>query len=328
LKNTMRLPASIFVIIVALLAAGFFCDRHLLSKGYKIRSATACYFYVKHVLACRHKAEDTVVKGKNGWLFVDEEIQSLYSVWPNSNLEKISQFSNGLKYFSVTLVVVPVPNKIDFYPEKLVPFYIDNPNPNRAVFINRLRKKGVFVVDVFPSLKETSKSGPVFYKGDSHWNDAGIRSAAKKISDEVRNLSAGIPCYSNVFHEAVHGECLSPDLLCKLTGGVSAPCETTIVTSVLQNNMPFFSADSSEILIIGDSFNRHHCSWGAHIGAHIAYDLGYPVRILCADQLNRRAPSFFKNSTPGKLRRYKIIIWIFSERALMSSFFDAQLPSE
>jgi hypothetical protein len=324
----MRLPASIFGIIVVLLAACFFCDRHLLSKGYKIRSVTACYFYVRHVIASRHKAEGTVFKGKDGWLFVNEEIQSLYSVWPSSNLEKISQFSNGLKKLSVTLVVVPVPNKIDFYPEKLAPFCIDNPNPNRAEFINRLRKKGVFVVDVFPSLKESSKAGPVFYKGDSHWNDAGIRSAAKKISDEVRNLSAGFPCHPEAFHEAVSGECLSPDLLCKLAGGVSAPCETTTVTTVLQNDGPFISTDSSEILIIGDSFNRHHCLWGAHIGAHIACDLGYPVRINSADQLNRRAPSFFKNSTPAKLRRYKIIIWIFSERALMSSFFDAQLPSE
>lgn len=91
-----------------------------------------------------------VVSGKDGWLFYRPGVTSLLVPWPEKNIDNIIRLNKKLLRDSVCLIVVPVPNKSDVYPESLGlgdPKIVSN---QRDRFFNRLKNEGVYAIDLLP----------------------------------------------------------------------------------------------------------------------------------------------------------------------------------
>jgi hypothetical protein len=309
----------VILITLGLGVAGYF---YLLSKNITVSSIAGFYLLV----ITKYNKKQIVFHGKDNWLYLNDELSSVYQGWLDTNVEIIKHFSNELFKRNIKLVVVPIPNKIDVYSKYLLPSWLGGVFPQRETYLRKLKQSNVDIVNVLPALKEASKSQMVYYKDDTHWNNAGIKIAAQVIAGEISKIVFDKIFNDEMFTTSDSSICKKGDLATIRDHGDSLPCENVLVTTVFRNGEPFLSEDKSNVLIIGDSFNRVHWQSNAHIGAHIAKDIGYPLKIFYLQRVNVAGPSFFKNSSKKRLSQYQIVIWIFSERMLCNRFNNVAFP--
>jgi hypothetical protein len=99
--------------------------------------------------------KNKVVAGNNGWLFYEPELTYIQKPLPRENIESIITFDRTLKEHGIALFVVPVPNKIDIYPERFSAFPASHQvKPERRELLQELEKAGVRVVDLVPAFTE------------------------------------------------------------------------------------------------------------------------------------------------------------------------------
>lgn len=123
-------------------------------------------------------SEDSVLLGKNGWLFYQETLDDYLHTKPLSQrqlfaaahtLSLLSEYSaaQGARlYFTVA------PNKASLYPEQLP--NVGQPlegESNLERLVPLLEAEGVNYVDLFTPLDEQEEY--LYYKTDSHWTDQG-----------------------------------------------------------------------------------------------------------------------------------------------------------
>ncbi len=134
-------------------------------------------------------ANDQVRIGKDGWLFLTEELQ--YDVMAESNmarrLELLGQTSRALQANGVHLLVAMVPDKARVYARYLPSGEYPRYNAQRyQSALKGLQTQGVDVVDLMSSLMAAAQSQAVYYRSDTHWNQAGARVAAQAVAAHLR----------------------------------------------------------------------------------------------------------------------------------------------
>ena len=156
------------------------------------------------VLAQKLKASPATVKGligTNGFLYYRHDLE--YAV--GGDLEKqrkgknplpiIVAFKKKLEEHGVDFLFIPVPTKLDVYPDELdpagKPFVGKVINPFARKFLLDLAHSGVEVVDLLPRFlaaraADATEKEPVYQKQDTHWTDRGLRMAAEIIAARVK----------------------------------------------------------------------------------------------------------------------------------------------
>jgi alginate O-acetyltransferase complex protein AlgJ len=133
--------------------------------------------------------------GHDGWLFLTDELRFHTDAMSHLTVraDLLGKTSSILNREGVTLVIALVPDKSRVYPNHLAGEGL--PDYNRTRYqeaLNALQARGVKVVDLLQPLTRAAKSGEVYYRSDTHWNQYGAKTAAEAIATEVRSLHANL----------------------------------------------------------------------------------------------------------------------------------------
>ena len=134
------------------------------------------------------------IPGQNGWVYPGWEL--LPPQDPETAAQLVGHANQRLKRHGVHLVVVLVPAKTRIHPEhrRLQPALPPDFGTRLARQIEALNQAGVQAPDLATPLL-ASRQGPLFHRGDSHWNILGARLAAQTVAAAIlaSDWHAGLP---------------------------------------------------------------------------------------------------------------------------------------
>lgn len=160
----------------------------------------------------RQSGEDSVIAGRDGWLFYegalhdftgknllsDDEIQEIAD-----NIKAAQDYANSE---GAEFVFVVAPNKMEIYGENM-PYYCveSGEDGNYEHLMAALEERGVNYTDLKAELRSAAKASalPIYHKLDSHWNNMGASiayaSIMEKISFEAWDYSAAEYTVQDIF---------------------------------------------------------------------------------------------------------------------------------
>lgn len=157
------------------------------ASGYRFASRVIWSGCVLAFAGLVHAAEETVIVGKNNWLFVRYGVV-LESLDPQAqaSFRLLGKLKRMLEQRGVALAVTLVPSKIEIHAEHLpdnfkVSSYMQRFNDSAQ---QTLRGNGVEVIDLKERLREAAlkdPDNPLFYRLDTHWTRAGALVAAQTV---------------------------------------------------------------------------------------------------------------------------------------------------
>jgi hypothetical protein len=263
-------------------------------------------------------AKGKVVPGAGCWLFYKPEIEYVRKPLPQGNIQRITAFSRMLRDKGILLFVVPIPNKIDIYPEKLAYVNCTYPvKPEMVAFKQALADSGVMVIDLVGGLIGAKDTCDVFGPFDTHWNPEGIEIAARIIADYIAphldsfriRHDTRLMVTDTIFTGTA-------DIALKhYTEGLPQPNKVRVSQVWRAPGIPYRDDKRSRIFIVGDSFVDHCRWWNANLGAHIARYTGAPTRTWFSLQANAEALRLFARK-PEAFSKKGIVIWAFTSRVL------------
>lgn len=165
-------------------------DNHLPWRGELIAWANAGRFVLTR------GAGDQVRLGKDEWLFSVEELEfhPQHDQHLAQRVAKVKAIADKLTSQGIFLLVVPVPDKARVHAEKTSEGRYPNWYSSRyASLVQALKTNGIPAVDAVEALKQAAKEGPVYYKTDTHWNQAGAHSVAESVARQVQSSGLSLP---------------------------------------------------------------------------------------------------------------------------------------
>jgi len=285
-------------------------------------------------------------KSDRGWLFYTPDVQYLIDApWNDARfrhggldtlvagrrlnlrdpIPAILDFRDRLQARGIRLLLVPVPGKPSIYPEKLDPGLTVPPASPTEGLLAEMRRRGLDAVDLFTPIKAAkTPDGPELYlRRDTHWSPAGLAVAAdivaKRIQDDGFGPRGDAPARYAYKATTVErwgdiGE------MTQIPGRKAAwPSQTVSARQVIERSTlkPYADADSSDILLLGDSFARIYqtdAPQSAGLISQLALRLNRPLASIVNDggastlvrrQLYRKA---------ALLQGKKLVVWEFVER--------------
>jgi len=281
--------------------------------------------------------------GRDGFLFYRNDLE--YAT--GGDLEKqrkgknplpvIVEFKKLLDEQGVDFLFVPVPTKLEVYPEELEPELKEYAgqviNPAFRKLLASLAKEGIEVVDLLPSLLEAkSASGaepPLFQHQDTHWTDRGLRLAADLLATRVKKY----PWYEQLARHKrtyeVHETSFTRfgDLQSRLPEGEQKKYtpETLVAHQVLAEGKPYDDDPDSPVVLLGDSFTGvYELTDAEHAGvsAHIARGIGYPLDLVMSYGGGPNVRQKLMRRGVEALGTKKLVIWMMTARDLFNYWED------
>jgi hypothetical protein len=243
-----------------------------------------------------------IVSGRRGWLFFQPELEFLDTKLCLDNIPRIAAFNNTLKAIGITLFVVPIPNKIEIYPDNFSSLPLPNPlKTDREEYMRTLENAGVRVIDLMPAFQHARDSCPVFRRFDTHWTPQGIEVAAQAIAKRID---------STLIKKGIRRDvvCLTKDTLICAYGDLYDKKrlkwwykpDTLRVKQVLNPDGTGLGDDQpSQVLILGDSYVDYARWWKTKLGSHIARCTGVPTRTYFTIMANWNGPCMYRPYFPG-----------------------------
>jgi len=255
-------------------------------------------------------------------------------------LPVIAAFRKLLAAHGVDLLFVPVPTKVEIYPDKaasspkkdggLERFAGQVANPFERKFLADLAAEGVETVDLLPAFlaarAERAKAGgePLYQKQDTHWTTHGLELAAKLVAERIhrypwyKELSAHRHSYRTKDAAFTrHG-----DLVSRLPEAEKAHYqpESLVGHQVLTaKDEPYDDDPDSPVVVLGDSFTGVYelmdCEH-AGISAHLARELGYPVDLVMSYGGGPNVRQKLLRRGESALDSKKLVIWMMTARDL------------
>lgn len=252
---------------------------------------------------------------------------------PQSPIPAIAAFKDELAAQGIDFLFVPIPTKLDLYPEYLAPKADTLPGriaqPMFRKLIRDLAEARVETVDLLePFLKFKAASEPgkrdLYQREDTHWTTYGLETAAQLVAERIRNYT----WYDSVF--ADKREYKVRDTVFESLGDIQARLpdakkgqvapEKLLGRRVLEpDGRPYEDTDSSAILILGDSYTGVYQTVGcrhAGVTAHLAKDLGGPVDLIMGWGGGPEAPAKLKKRGRDYLEPKRLVVWMMSARDL------------
>jgi hypothetical protein len=274
---------------------------------------------------------NTVVSsGRGGWLFFQPELEYMDDSLQSVNIQSIAAFNDTLAKIGISLFAVPIPNKIEIYPDKFS--FIPAPHPvkkGRDEFIRNLENAGVRVIDLVPAFQQARDSCDVFRRFETHWTPRGIEIAARLIAQRIdsaisaHGLARDARCIirDTVIHE--YG-----DLYLKKRLKWWYKPDTIPVNQVLYPDGTAFEDDKqSKLLILGDSYVDYDRWWKTKLGAQIARFTKVPTRTYFTIMANWNGPCMYQHK-PSAFPRNGIVVWAFTSRVLRTAMCNPAKKKE
>jgi len=309
------------------------------------RSLKAFHRQIRRKLKKRPKKLRTLI-GKDGFLFYRNSMDYVVG----GDLQKqpgkknpfpvIVEFRDFLKEHGVDFLVVPVPTKVEVYPDKLLSGKFDVQklpvmNPYGRKLFLELTKAGVEVVDLLPVFLEARAERkpdeePVYQPQDTHWTDRGLRLAAGIIADRIKQY----PWYRDLEKSAMDFTVekvafkLRGDLVSRLASREQPRYEpdTRIGHKVKLPDGALYNDDiNSPIVLLGDSFTgvfqRTPCR-NAGVSAHIAHEIRYPLDLVMSYGGGPGVRKVLLRRGVDDLKKRRLVIWMFTARDMYNYWED------
>ena len=277
--------------------------------------------------------------GKDGWLFLDDAIESLTGQGPfhdepfpfkkdgNSPVDAIKRFADQLDNFGARLILVSIPSKAMIYPEKInhnIKGPISHPDAERLVSeLNSL--PNLDVLDLTKSLFNLKKDKKVFLKQDTHWTPEAMEEAAKIIANHIKSMDINIDKV-NLKPKQKEGRKAYGDLVEKINIWDGAFNQESVIAKPIKGNT---RDRNSEIILLGDSFTNIYSSneglgWGNNAGLpeHIASNVGTPIDVISingggATEVRKKLAQ--RRGSSEDMENKKVVIWAITCRDLFLS---------
>jgi hypothetical protein len=179
-------------------------------------------FYSSIRLKLGDRVFSKAVIGKEGWVFFADvaSIKDYQNSEPLDEMKldffqkRLSDLSTSLDEQGITLLIVIPPNKSTIYPQYMpdeIP--VLNENSRLDQFIERMNEEKIKVIDLRPVLLSASKNQDVYYKVDTHWNEAGAYYGYYEIINSLTNHDSRlIPHPLSDYEYVYQNDLLNPDL--------------------------------------------------------------------------------------------------------------------
>ena len=140
-------------------------------------------------------AGEQVRAGRDDWFFLTDELQFFPNGAVNltARADLLSAAGHALEQQGVKMLVVLVPDKARVYAPKLASGRY--PEYNRTRYqeaLAALKARNVAVVDLLTPLAIGASQSEVYYRTDTHWNQAGAQIAAQALDQAVRLIGVDL----------------------------------------------------------------------------------------------------------------------------------------
>lgn len=334
----------LFFIVFALFLIGIDCGCTFAETGQQ------------QMIALAATAEtDGVLQGKDGWLFLKEEVEHLGSpAFFGEQVVKVSKaakpefadplpaivdFNNQLKARNIKLVFVPVPPKALIYPDKLPGVVsrqmIAELRQPYAQLYAKLATQGIQVLDLIPLFEAGREQAQLYCKTDSHYSGAGVLLVAKELSHIIQQTDWYPAVPRKEYVTTKRTVTIRGDLSVMQHKEANESLELFFVSDAVTGKTIQANPDSP-VLLLGDSHTLVFSAGGdlhatgAGLLDRLTADLGFapdligvrgsgatPSRIKLY-QRSRKEPSF--------LDKKKVVVWCLSARELTGSGGWRKIP--
>ena len=151
-------------------------------------------------------ANDQVRLGRQGWLFLTEEIR----FYENSTAhlvfraDLIASVAHALRARHIHLLVAIIPDKSRIYSEKLIGWQYPKYNDTRYTSaLAELGRRNIASVNLLDPLLKISSEHEVYYRTDTHWNQLGAKIAAEQIARIAQALPLGETVHFQTYQASI-----------------------------------------------------------------------------------------------------------------------------
>jgi hypothetical protein len=254
-------------------------------------------------------------------------------------LPVIADFGKALAARGVDFLFVPVPNKVELFPERLDPrnaaFRGDVVNPYARKFLQDLGAAGIETIDLLPAFldeRERDKLAkePLYQPQDTHWTRRGLELAAYLVAERIKQY----PWYPALAKQSRRYTIKEASFtrLGDLHKNLPEPQkrkykpETLVGRQVVNADGSLYEDDpDSPIVILGDSFTGVYqltdCEH-AGVSAHIARELGYPVDLVMSYGGGPNVRQKLLRRGVESLATKKLVVWMMTARDLHNYWED------
>jgi alginate O-acetyltransferase complex protein AlgJ len=246
----------------------------------------------------------------------------------------IVEFKRRLEALGVDFLFVPVPTKVEVFPDevdpklKLLAGQIVNPWARR--FALSLAQQGVEVVDLltpFLAARNATKADeqePLFQRQDTHWSHRGLELAAAMLASRIEKYPwyAELARHAQRFGTEQASFTRFGDLHSRLPERLKKNYrpETLLAHRVLRpDGAPYEDDPDSPIVVLGDSFTGvYELTDAEHAGlsAHIARGVSYPVDLVMSYGGGPNVRNKLMRRGTEALAQKKLVIWVMASRDL------------
>jgi hypothetical protein len=308
-------------------------------------SLKAFHRQIRRKLKNRPKKLRTLI-GREGFLFYRNSMDyvvggDLQKQPQNKNpFPVIVEFKDFLKECGVDFLVVPVPTKVEVFPDKLLSGKFDIQklpvlNPYGRKLLLELTQAGVEVVDLLPAFlkaraERKPEDEPLYQPLDTHWTDRGLRLAAGIVAERIKRY----PWYKDLEKSAVEFSVekvtfkLRGDLVSRLAPREQPKYQpdTRVGHKVKLPDGTLYDDDlESSIVLLGDSFTavfqRTPCR-NAGVSAHIAERIRYPLDLVMSYGGGPGVRKVLLRRGVDDLKKRRLVIWLFTARDMYNYWED------
>lgn len=267
-------------------------------------------------------AGDEVRIGRDGWLFLTEELR-LGRESANAmrlRIELLEETNRRLARRGIRLVVAMVPDKSRVHASHLPQHQESREHRARyGAALDALRARGVTVADLLTPLAAAARGEEVYYRTDTHWNQRGAQIAAQAIADAVRGQRIALPAAR--FRESVGAEVERPGDLIRLMGLEHAPRglrptadreRPVTIEEIAEGGGSLFGDFAIPVTLVGTSYSMR-----ANFHGFLQEALGARVLNAARDAagFGQSAGEYFRNEA-FRTAAPQVIVWEVPERVL------------
>lgn len=301
------------------------------------------------------EAENGVVQGKDGWLFLKDELEHLGSkafygpeVLEASKAAKpefgdplpaIVDFNDQLKERGIELIFAPIPPKALIYTDKLpgdfsseMALELEQPYKD---FYTKLSEQGVHVLDLIPTFRAAREKQQLYCKTDSHFSGMGLALVAEELGGIIEQGKWYAAIDKKEFSKQTRDVAIHGDLAAMQKTDTEENLSLQFITDTASGKAES-SDPASPVLLLGDSHTLVFSvggdlhSSGAGLFDQLSAELG-----LAVDLLGVRG----SGATPSRIKLYqrsrkdasflekkKTVIWCLTTREFTGSGGWRKIP--